>query len=319
MSEPEPPQPGEIQPGEHPVEVPPAGPAVCYRHPGRETGVRCARCDRPICPDCMVTASVGFQCPECVREGRRSIRPAKTMYGGRVRGSRAEVTIGLVVVNVVIFLVSGGNGTSDTYQRFALIPAAVAHGQWYRLVTSMFLHYGIWHVAVNMYALWIMGHALESMLGRLRFTALYFASGIGGSILSFAFGDVLGQSAGASGAIFGLFGAFFIILRRRNLETGGIVAMIALNLVFTFTFPNIDWRGHVGGLVVGAVFAYVLVAAPTGPSRDRIQGAGAAAVALALAACGFVASSHVRSECPGFTTFPQVNGVTQYECGVRQP
>jgi len=318
MSEPEPPPAAEPSAG---------GLLTCYRHPGRETGVRCARCERPICPDCMIAASVGFQCPECVREGRRSIRPTKTMYGGRTRGNRAEVTIGLVVINVVIFLatvssganVSGGSGTSDVYQRFALVPAAVAHGQWYRLVTSMFLHYGIWHVAVNMYALWIMGQALESMLGRLRFIALYFASGIGGSILSFAFGDVLGQSAGASGAIFGLFGAFFVILRQRNLETGGIVAMIALNLVFTFTFPNIDWRGHVGGLVVGAVFAYALVAAPTGPRRDRFQAGGAAVVAIALAVCGFVASSHVHSECPGFASYDLPNGSTVYDCGGRQP
>jgi membrane associated rhomboid family serine protease len=275
----------------------------------------------------MVAASVGFQCPECVREGRRTIRPAKTMYGGRSRGTRAEVTIGLVALNILIFFatlgsganVSGGTGTSDVYQRFALVPAAVADGQWYRLITAMFLHYGIWHVAVNMYALWIMGQALEVMLGRLRFVALYFASGVGGSILSFAFGDVLGQSAGASGAIFGLFGAFFIILRRRNLETGGIVAMIALNLVFTFTFPNIDWRGHVGGLVVGAVFAYALVAAPTGPRRDQIQAFGAAAVAVLLVACGFLASSHVHSECPAFGSSSSANGGTIYFCGIRQP
>lgn len=304
-----------------------AEPLVCYRHPDRETGVRCARCERPICPDCMVAASVGFQCPECVREGRRSIRPTKTMYGGRARGNRAEVTFTLIALNVVVFFatissgasVSGEAGTSDVYQRFALIPAAVANGQWYRLITAMFLHYGIWHIAANMYALWIMGQALESMLGRLRFTALYFVSGIGGSILSFAFGDILGQAAGASGAIFGLFGAFFIILRRRNLETGSVTAMIALNLVFTFTFPNIDWRGHVGGLIVGGVFAYVLVAAPTGPRRDQIQAAGAAAVAVALAACGFLAAAHVHPECPGFATQSLANGGTEYFCGGQQP
>jgi membrane associated rhomboid family serine protease len=321
MSEPEP------SPAAEPTDPASAGSLVCYRHPGRETGVRCTRCERPICPDCMIAASVGFQCPECVREGRRSIRPAKTMYGGRARGGRAEVTIGLVAINVLIFFAglssganfSSGSGTSDIDQRFALIPAAVANGEWYRLVTSMFLHYGIWHLAVNMYALWILGQALEVMLGRLRFIALYFAAGIGGSILSFAFGDVIGQSAGASGAIFGLFGAFFIILRRRNLETGGIVAMIALNLVFTFTFPNIDWRGHVGGLVVGAVFAYVLVAAPTGPRRDQIQAAGAAAVAVVLAACGLLAAAHVRSECPGFASSVQPNGVVYNFCGTRQP
>jgi membrane associated rhomboid family serine protease len=270
----------------------------------------------------MAAASVGFQCPECVREGRRSIRPAKTMYGGRARAGANEVTLGLVALIVLVFLstvasgasFSGGSGTSDVYQRFALVPAAVADGQWYRLVTSMFLHYGIWHIAVNMYALWVMGPSLESMLGRLRFTALYFASGIGGSVLSFAFGDVLGQSAGASGAIFGLFGGFFIILRRRNLETGGIVAMIAINLVFSFTFPNIDWRGHVGGLITGAAFAYVLVAVPSGRNRDRLQAAGAAGVALILAATGLLAASHVRNECPGFSSDTVGQGLTFYRC-----
>lgn len=300
MSEPQPPPAGE-----QPTQPSAGGLETCYRHPGRETGVRCARCDRPICPDCMVAASVGFQCPECVREGRRSIRPTKTMYGGRTRGNRAEVTIGLVVINVVIFFatvssganVSGGSGTSDVYQRFALIPPAVANGEWYRLISSMFLHYGIWHLAVNMYALWVMGQALESMLGRLRYLTLYFAAGIGGSIFSFALGPVFAQSAGASGAIFGLFGAFFVILRQRNLETGGIVAMIALNLVFSFSFPNIDWRGHVGGLIAGAAIGYAFAAAPAGPRRDHFQAAGAVVMAVILAACGFVGASHVRNEC----------------------
>jgi membrane associated rhomboid family serine protease len=292
----------EAQP--HP-EPPAGGPVVCYRHPGRETGVRCSRCERPICPDCMVTASVGFHCPECVREGQRSMRPVKTMYGGRARGSGGEVTKALIGINVVIFLVTvssgasvvSGTGSSDVYQRFALIPPAVAHGEWYRLISSMFLHYGLPHIAVNMYALWIMGHALESMLGRLRYLALYFLAGIGGSIFSFALGPVFAQSAGASGAIFGLFGAFFIILRRRNLETGGIVAMIAINLVFSFTISNIDWRGHVGGLIAGAAIGYVFAAAPTGEHRDRFQAAGAAAMAVVLAACGFLGASHVRTEC----------------------
>jgi membrane associated rhomboid family serine protease len=299
LSEPPPPA---AEPAQPPYA---SGLAVCYRHPGRETGVRCSRCERPICPDCMVTASVGFHCPECVREAGKSVRPVKTMYGGRARGGGGEVTKALVGINIAIFLVTvssgasavSGSGTSDVYQRFALIPPAVANGEWYRLISSMFLHYGVLHLAVNMYALWIMGHALESMLGRLRYLALYFLAGIGGSIFSFALGPVFAQAAGASGAIFGLFGAFFIILRRRNLETGGIVAMIAINLVFSFTISNIDWRGHVGGLIAGAAVGFVFAAAPTGPRRDRYQAAGAAAMAVILAVCGFVGASHVRTEC----------------------
>src|SRR5436305_5003692 len=132
---------------------------TCYRHPDRETGVRCARCDRPICPACMVPASVGFQCPECVSEGRRSVRPARTMYGGRVH-SRADVTLALIGLNVFVFVltavsgagVASGSGRSSIYDHFALIPVQVAHGEWWRLVSSMFLHYGIIHIAFNMWA-----------------------------------------------------------------------------------------------------------------------------------------------------------------------
>jgi membrane associated rhomboid family serine protease len=252
----------------------------------------------------MVPAAVGFQCPECVSEGRKSIRPTRTMYGGRTR-DRADVTIALVAINVAIFLATGlsgggvlaGNGGSSAYDKFALVPAQVAHGEWWRLVTSMFLHYGILHIGFNMWALFVIGSPLESMLGRLRFAALYFLSGIGGSILSFSTGQILTPAAGASGAIFGLFGAFFVVLRRRNLETGGILGLIVINLVLSFSFANIDWRGHVGGLVVGTVLGAVFAYAPAGAARDRVQAAGAAAVAVVLAAAGVLGAAHVRHEC----------------------
>jgi membrane associated rhomboid family serine protease len=257
----------------------------------------------------MVPASVGFQCPECVTEGRRSVRPAKTMYGGRTR-DRAEVTLTLVVVNVAIFLitaasgagVAAGNGRSSIYDHFALVPAQVAHGEWWRLVSSMFLHYGFLHIGFNMWALWVIGTPLEGMLGRLRFTALYFLAGVGGGVLSFSTGQVLTPAAGASGAIFGLFGAFFVILRRRKLDSGGILGLIAVNLVLSFTFANIDWRGHVGGLVVGTIVGAVFAYAPAGPRRDQLQAVGCAAVAVVLAAGGLLAAAHVRDECPTVLT-----------------
>src|SRR5947209_10821509 len=293
---------------------------TCYRHPDRETGVRCSRCDRPICPACMVPASVGFQCPECVAEGRRTVRPARTMYGGRVRG-RADVTLTLIAVNVVVFVltaasgagVASGSGQSSIYDKFALVPALVAHGDWYRLVSAMFLHYGFLHIGFNMWALYVIGTPLEGMLGRSRFAALYFLSGIGGSILSFSTGQILTPAAGASGAIFGLFGAFFVVLRRRNLETGGILGLIVINLVLSFTFANIDWRGHVGGLIAGAALGAVFAYAPAGPSRDRVQAAGCVVVAVVLAAAGVLGAAHVRTECPTVQTltFP---GGTVYQC-----
>lgn len=277
---------------------------TCYRHPDRETGVLCARCERPICPECMVPAAVGFQCPECVREGRKSIRPARTMFGGRVR-SRPDVTLTLLAVNVVVFVltassgagVASGSGRSSIYDNFALIPVQVAHGDWYRLVSSMFLHFGILHIAFNMWALYVIGLPLETMLGRLRFVVLYFLAGIGGSILSFSTGPPAQKAAGASGAIFGLFGALFVILRRRNLESGGILGLIVVNLVISFTFSNIDWRGHVGGLVIGAAVGAVFAYAPTGPRRDQAQALGTAAIAVVLIAAGFAGAAHVRHEC----------------------
>ena len=277
---------------------------TCYRHPDRETGVRCSRCERPICPACMVPASVGFQCPDCVSEGRRSIRPTRTMYGGRARG-RADVTLALIAVNVVVFVLTAasgagvvsGSGRSSVYDNFALIPVQVAHGEWWRLVSSMFLHYGIVHIGFNMWALYVIGTPLENMLGRLRFGVLYALSGIGGGILSFALGPPGQAAAGASGAIFGLFGAFFVILRRRNLESGGILGLIVINLVLSFTFANIDWRGHIRGLIVGALLGAVFAYAPSGPTRDRMQAAGIVVVAIVLAAAGFAGSAHVRHEC----------------------
>jgi membrane associated rhomboid family serine protease len=267
----------------------------------------------------MTPASVGFHCPECVAEGRRSIRTPKTMYGGQVR-ERADVTLALIAVNVVVFVltaasgagVATGNGRSSIYDNFALVPALVAHGEWWRIGTSMFLHYGILHIGFNMWALYVIGTPLEGMLGRWRFAALYFLSGIGGSVLSFSTGQVLTPAAGASGAIFGIFGAFFVILRRRNLETGSILGLIVINLVLSFTFANIDWRGHVGGLIVGAAVGAVFAYAPSGPSRDRVQRAGCAVVAVVLAAAGLVGAAHVRQECRQLTaaTFNTVDPCT---------
>jgi membrane associated rhomboid family serine protease len=255
----------------------------------------------------MIPASVGFQCPECVREGRRSMRPVRTMYGGRPSGG--ELTRALVAVNVAIYVITGlsaGNPLSPDrnahiYRSFALVPVAVAHGEWWRLVSSTFLHYNLLHIAFNMWALYVIGVPLEQMLGRLRFLVLYFLAGIGGGILSFATGPHAEAAAGASGAIFGLFGAFFVVLRRRNLETGGIVGLIVINLVFSFTFAGIDWRGHVGGLVTGAAVAYVFAWAPAGELRDRLQAIGTVAIAIVLAASGLAGATKIAKDCPAYS------------------
>ena len=261
----------------------------------------------------MIPASVGFQCPECVAEGRKTTRVARTVYGGKVRPGVAPglVTRVLIGVNVAVFVataasganaLTGNTGSSTIYNRFALIPIDVAHGQWYRLITAAFLHYGLLHIGFNMFALWITGPQLEAVLGRLRFAALYLLAGIGGSILSVALGPFNEQAAGASGAIFGLFAALYIVARHLNLQAGGIAATIVFNLVFTFSVSGIDWRGHVGGLVTGAAIAAIYAYAPKGAARDRIQAAGVIGVAAVLAIGGFLAANHTYDKCPNLLT-----------------
>jgi membrane associated rhomboid family serine protease len=298
------------------VTAPPDGPAAdvdlrCYRHPDRATGIRCVRCDRPICPDCMIPASVGFQCPECVAEGRRTVRQPRTVYGGRVRqGSRPDaVTMTLIGINVVVFIITtasgasilNGSGGSTIYQHFALVPVQVAHGQWWRLFTSAFLHFGIFHIGFNMYALYVIGPPLEAALGRLRYATLYVVAGVGGALLSTALGPIGEQAAGASGAIFGVFGAFYVVARHRKVQTNGIVVTIVVNLIFTFAISNIDWRAHVGGLVTGALVAAIYAFAPAA-RRNQAQAAGVAILIVVLAAGGLLAAHHVRDECPHLVT-----------------
>jgi membrane associated rhomboid family serine protease len=254
----------------------------------------------------MIPASVGFQCPEDVRAGARSVRPAVTRYGGRVTRP-GPVTYTLIAINVAIFVITsvsnGGldlfsGGTSAIYSDFALVPPAVAHGEIYRLVTAAFLHYGLLHIGFNMYALYIIGPVVEAGLGRWRYLALYFLSGIGGSILTVAFAGPASQSAGASGAIFGLFGALYVMQRRMGQRSGPILGTIAINLLFTFTIPNISWEGHIGGLVTGTLVTIGLVAAAgTVQSRTRRHVAVIVVAAVLLSAAGLAATRHAQSQC----------------------
>lgn len=264
----------------------------------------------------MVPAAVGFQCPECLSEGRKSMRPVRTVYGGTVNRGGIDVTRVLVGINVVMFVltlatgagVASGSGDSEIYRRFALMPPLVADGDWYRLATSMFLHFGFLHIAFNMWALLVIGSPLEQLLGRVRFLTLYFLSGIGGSLLSYGLGPLGEVAAGASGAIFGLFGAFYVFNRQRGLETGQILGLIAINLVISFTLSGIDWRGHVGGLIVGAAVAFALAAPPRGPQRNRLQAAGCAGIAVALVIAGFVATRQVDHRCDDLISIARSTG-----------
>ncbi len=267
----------------------------CYRHPDRETGIRCTRCERPICPDCMIQASVGFQCPECVRGGggtghsAQASRP-RTLAGGFATNDPRLVTKILIGLNVAVFILVHVVGYRLTNQltmlgefpRSPVFPPTqgVAAGEWYRLITSVFLHWQPWHIILNMLALWFLGGPLESALGRLRFTALYLLSGLGGSALSYLIATPDQPSLGASGAIFGLFGATAVLVRRLRYDMRPIVILLVINLVFTFTWSNIAWQAHIGGLAVGAGIAYAMVHAP----RERRTLVQSAACAAALAA-----------------------------------
>ncbi|MFD9037717.1 rhomboid family intramembrane serine protease [Streptomyces bottropensis] len=268
---------------------------TCYRHPDRETGIRCTRCERPICPECMVSASVGFQCPECVRGGSGtghapSASAPRTLAGGTVAADPRLLTKILIGVNLLLFLVQQAVG--DTFEdRFDLIGRAwdpelgsslqgVAEGQWYRLVTSMFLHGSVTHILFNMLSLWWIGGPLEAALGRARYLTLYFVSGFAGSALTYLLAAPNQPSLGASGAIFGLFGATGVLMRRLRYDMRPLIILLVINLIFTFSpMFNIAWEAHVGGLVGGVLIGYAMVHAPR--ERRALIQYGACALVLA--------------------------------------
>lgn len=248
----------------------PAGAPTCYRHPDRRTYVRCNRCERYICTDCMRQAAVGHQCVECVNAGARTVRQPRSPFGGRQRSTTPALTYLLIAINVGVFVLQMASGVLE--RQLTLWPVAVADGQLYRLVTSAFLHYSTMHLLLNMWALYVVGPPLEMWLGRLRFGALYALSALGGSVLVYLLSPLNVATAGASGAVFGLFGATFLVAKRLTLDIRWVVAVIVINLVFTFVVPAISWQGHVGGLATGAVVAAAYVYAPR-ERRNVIQGA----------------------------------------------
>ncbi|MDP7730923.1 MULTISPECIES: rhomboid family intramembrane serine protease [Mycobacterium] len=264
----------------------PADAPTCYRHPDRQTYVHCTRCERPICGDCMRSAAVGHQCVECVQAGARTIRPERTRFGGRERAGAPVITFALIAVNVLAFVAE--MAVANAQRDFALWPPAVAfYDEYYRLVTSAFLHYGPTHLLLNMWALYVVGPPLEMWLGRLRFSALYAVSGLGGSVLVYLLSPLNTATAGASGAVFGLFAATFVVAKRLTLDVRWVIAVIVFNLVFTFVVPlvssqQISWQGHVGGLVAGGLLSAAYVYAPR-QRRDLIQASATVALLVLFA------------------------------------
>jgi membrane associated rhomboid family serine protease len=283
------------RPDEGPEASQPSGPAsvpTCYRHPERETYIRCQRCDRPICPDCQRQAAVGFQCVECVREGARSTPAARTRFGGVVRGEGALVTKVLIGLNLLVFLLTVVIGRSVEQQlslvgnRFFFADAVgesfgVAGGAYWRLLTSAFLHVEIWHLAINMFSLWVLGPPLERLLGRLRFSGLYLVAALAGSAVAYAFTSPLTPILGASGAVFGLFGATVMMARRMRADMSWFLGILLMNVVLNVVFRHfLSWQGHLGGFVAGLVLGAVIAYAPR-ERRDLVQGLGFAGVLLA--------------------------------------
>ena len=271
---------------------------TCYRHPSRETGVSCSNCGRPICPDCMTPTNVGMRCPECSRQRTRVV----TM---RSMSTEPRVTYALIAMNIVAFLAedrfsvaSGAGGGNNVYLKGALLgsnPAlpgqGVAHGQWWRIVTSGFLHANFIHIALNMYLLYLLGRLLEPLIGSLKFAIVYFVSLLAGS-----FGALLVDphtlTVGASGAVFGLMGAGVIELRSRGVGVmeSQLAGLIAINLVLSFAISGISWGGHVGGLIGGTL---AMVALDLGVRRRAQALAYVACAALAAASvAGSIATSH---------------------------
>jgi membrane associated rhomboid family serine protease len=273
---------------------PQGAPLTCYRHPDRTTGVRCSRCERPICPECMVSASVGFQCPECVRTGSgtghgpAASRP-RTVAGGTITADPRLLTKIIIGLNIVVFvLINVRSGLSDRLVLLgkAYIPSegsvgGLAAGQWYRLVTSMFAHQAVWHILFNMLSLWWLGGPLEAALGRARYLTLYLVSGLAGGALTYLLAAPNQPSLGASGAIYGLFAATAVLVRRLRYDMRPVIVLLVINLIFTFSIPGIAWQAHVGGLVSGLVVAYAMVHAPRA-RRALVQWGTCAVVVVAV-------------------------------------
>ncbi|MEO8220304.1 MAG: rhomboid family intramembrane serine protease [Specibacter sp.] len=257
---------------------------VCPRHPDRVSYVSCQRCGRPACPDCQRSAAVGVQCVDCVRETAKASPSRRTIFGGVVRTGRPVATIALMAMCVAAYALDWAIPNGFVFQNFAYAPFLTESEPW-RMVTSAFLHSSsIMHIAFNMYALWILGNALEPAFGRVRFLAVYLVSALAGSVgvlLLSTMDSIDTPVVGASGAVFGLFGALFVVQKKRGGDLRQIVVLLLINAAIGFIIPNIAWQAHLGGLVAGALCAVAIAYAPA-KNRNLIQWGGIAAVLVLL-------------------------------------
>ena len=270
---------------------------TCYRHPDRETRVSCSSCGRPICPECMTPTPVGMRCPECASQRTRVVRnPTGTRSGFEA----APATYALIAINVIVFLIEIAQGAGGLFNEqnsrfvfdYGLFGPSVAEGEWYRLVTSGFLHANFIHIGFNMLLLFFLGRLLEPALGTPRFLVLYFASLLAGSFGALVL-DPNSLGIGASGAIFGLAGATFVIARGRGMDAlaGQIGFLIVFNLIFSFASPHVSVGAHLGGLIGGIICALAIVAGEKGMlgRNHRAMEIAAMAAVAAVAVVGSLA------------------------------
>jgi membrane associated rhomboid family serine protease len=273
--------------------------ATCYRHPQRETNVSCSNCGRPICPDCMTTTPVGMRCPECARQKTK----VKNPIGAPTRSDAPAtyVIIGLCVLAYVAELASGGtsglDGGGKLIRDYGLFGPAVADGEQYRIVTSAFLHAGLLHLGLNMFVLYILGTLLEPAVGTVRFVAIYAASILGGSFVALLL-DPNELTVGASGGIFGLMAAAFLIARHRGLDqlASQLGFFVIINLVFTFSISNISIGAHLGGLAGGALAGLLITMVERRrPANAQLLEIGGMVVLCVLAVAGALLTADAQA------------------------
>jgi membrane associated rhomboid family serine protease len=295
---------------------PATGVPTCYRHPDRETYISCQRCGRPICPDCMRDAAVGFQCPQCVAEGAKATRSGRTAYGGLRSGNPGLTSGVLIAINAAVWLavMLTGAGASRLVSWLAIVPngacgsraqpgatyprvvdeqtclsiadgtwiPGVDDGAWWQLATNAFTHVEVWHIGFNMLALWILGPQLELAIGRVRFLVLYLGSALAGSAMVYWFAPINQATLGASGAIFGLMAGLLVLAYKVRGNVQFILMWLGINALITVAGRGfISWQGHLGGFLGGLALAAIIIYAPR-ERRSVVQAAGIGAVLLAV-------------------------------------
>ena len=301
-----------------PLSSVPDGVPTCYRHPAREAYIRCQRCEKSICPDCMRDAAVGFQCPDCIKEASKGSRQNRALYGGQRSADPRLTSYVLIGLNLLVWaaILATGARASRLTDLLALRPGGrcdlndgyvydvpeaacrggtflpgVGDGAWWQVVTSAFTHVELWHIAGNLLAIYILGPALEGVIGRTRFVAVYLAGALGGSVAVLWLANPLSSTVGASGAIFGLLGALLVTATKARVDRQWIVQNLMLGVLITVIgWRFISWQGHLGGLLGGAAAAAIIAFAPR-TRRSLVQWVGLALLAVVLLALALLRAS----------------------------